>query len=93
MPAHWLAYTKWKGKAIIEAIINMPLVFATFGAWFYLLLAFSPSHAFGNLLDKYFDVRLVFSFAGLVISSVVIYSFAVYGLSFTIGGFQRFRQL
>lgn len=79
--AHWIAYTKWKGKTVVEAIVSMPLVLPPSVLGFYLLLAFSPSHAFGNFLDKYFDVRLVFSFAGLVISSV-IYSlpFMVYPL-------------
>ena len=69
--AHWLAYAKWKGKTIIEAIVSMPLVLPPSVLGFYLLLAFSPSHAFGGFLEKYFDVRLVFSFAGLIIASII----------------------
>jgi molybdate transport system permease protein len=38
---------------------------------FYLLIAFSPENAFGKFLDDYFDIRLVFTFTGLVISSVL----------------------
>jgi len=79
--AHWLAYSKWKGKVVIESIVSMPLVLPPSVLGFYLLLAFSPSHAFGSFLEKYFDVRLVFSFAGLIIASL-IYSlpFMVYPL-------------
>lgn len=79
--AHWLAYTKWRGKTVVEAIVSMPLVLPPSVLGFYLLLAFSPSRAFGHFLEQYFDVRLVFSFAGLVIASI-IYSlpFMVYPL-------------
>ena len=63
-------------------IVSMPWC-CTFGAWFYLLLAFSPSHAFGNLFDKYFDVRLCFLCRSRYLIGYL--QFAVYGLSFTIG--------
>jgi molybdate transport system permease protein len=69
--AYWLAYTKMKGKTIIEAIVSMPLVLPPSVVGFYLLLAFSPSHSFGALMEKYFDVRLVFSFPGLVVASII----------------------
>jgi molybdate transport system permease protein len=38
---------------------------------FYLLLAFSPQNAFGHWLEQWFNIRLAFSFAGLVIGSVI----------------------
>jgi len=69
--AYWLAYTKAKGKTIIEAIVSMPLVLPPSVLGFYLLLAFSPSRSFGKFLENYFDVRLVFSFTGLVIASII----------------------
>jgi molybdate transport system permease protein len=69
--SYWLAYSKAKGKTIIEAIVSMPLVLPPSVLGFYLLLAFSPSHSFGNFLENYFDVRLVFSFTGLIIASVI----------------------
>lgn len=72
--ASWLAYKKSRIKTIIETIISMPLVLPPTVLGFYLLLAFGPSHWFGKFLENYFDVRLVFSFPGLVVASV-IYSF------------------
>ena len=57
--SYWLAYTKMKGKTVIEAIVSMPLVLPPSVLGFYLLLAFSPSHSFGKFLENYFDVRLV----------------------------------
>ncbi|MBE9460295.1 molybdate ABC transporter permease subunit [Dyadobacter subterraneus] len=79
--AYWLAFTKFKGKGIIEAVIGMPLVLPPSVLGFYLLLAFSPSHWFGAWVENILGLRLVFSFPGLVIGSV-IYSlpFMVYPL-------------
>jgi len=69
--AWWLAYKKNNFKTVIEAVVSLPLVLPPSVIGFYLLLAFSPSHAFGNFLEQYFDVRLAFSFPGLVIASVI----------------------
>ncbi|UZD23451.1 molybdate ABC transporter permease subunit [Algoriphagus halophytocola] len=69
--AYWLAFSKAKGKVIIEALVGLPLVLPPSVLGFYLLLAFSPENWFGSFLDQYFDVRLVFSFPGLVIASVI----------------------
>ncbi|MGA9637222.1 molybdate ABC transporter permease subunit [Flavobacterium sp.] len=69
--AYWLAFSKSKLKTIIEAIVSLPLVLPPSVLGFYLLLAFSPENVFGNFLDQYFDTRLVFTFPGLVISSVI----------------------
>lgn len=79
--AYWLAFGKFKGRGIIEAIIGMPLVLPPSVIGFYLLLAFSPSYWFGSWIESMFGLRLVFSFPGLVIASI-LYSlpFMVYPL-------------
>jgi molybdate transport system permease protein len=68
---YWLAYSKFRYKAAIEAFISLPLVLPPSVLGFYLLIAFSPDNAFGTFLDNYFDLRLVFTFQGLVIASVI----------------------
>jgi len=79
--AYWLAFAKFKGRGLVEAIIGMPLVLPPSVLGFYLLLAFSPSYWFGAWIENILGLRLVFSFPGLVIGSV-IYSlpFMVYPL-------------
>ncbi len=72
--AYWLAYSNQRFKIIVEAFVALPIVLPPSVLGFYLLLAFSPENTFGHWLDKYLDVRLVFSFPGLVIASV-LYSF------------------
>lgn len=68
---YWLAYSRFRFKAIIEAIISLPLVLPPSVLGFYLLLAFSPENAFGKFLSEYFNLRLVFTFQGLILASVL----------------------
>jgi len=72
--ANWLSGDKGFFKVIVQAIVSMPLVLPPTVIGFYLLLAFSPANVFGHWLEQWFNVRLVFSFSGLLIASV-IYSF------------------
>jgi molybdate transport system permease protein len=69
--AYWIATTRTRFKPVIETLVSMPLVLPPSVLGFYLLLAFSPQHAFGQWLEQWFQVRLVFSFAGLVVGSVI----------------------
>ena len=68
---YFLSQTRSKFKPIIEAIVSMPLVLPPSVLGFYLLLAFSPKNSFGLWLEENFDIRLVFSFEGLVIASII----------------------
>ena len=68
---YYLSQTKSRFKPIIEAFVSMPLVLPPSVLGFYLLLAFSPKNAFGEFLQEKFDIRLVFSFEGLVIASII----------------------
>ena len=86
--AYWLAYSARKSKYIVETLVNMPLVLPPTVLGFYILVAFSPKYFLGNFLEAYFDLRVVFTFTGLVIGSVI------FSLPFMINpvksGFQNF---
>ena len=69
--SYWLAYTKSKIKPVMETLVSMPLVLPPTVLGFYLLIAFSPSNAFGSWLDDWLGLKLVFSFEGLVIASII----------------------
>ena len=69
--SYWLAYTKSKIKPVIETLVSMPLILPPTVVGFYLLVAFSPSNAFGNWLGEWFGLQLVFSFEGLVFASLI----------------------
>ncbi len=69
--ANWLSFNKTIYKTIAEVIVSMPLVLPPSVIGFYMLIAFSPGNVFGKFLEKNFDIRLVFSFKGLLIASVI----------------------
>ena len=61
-------------KTILITTVSLPLVLPPTVIGFYLLLLLSPNNYIGNLLNETFNLRLVFSFQGLVVGSI-IYSF------------------
>ncbi|HEY4109049.1 molybdate ABC transporter permease subunit [Puia sp.] len=69
--AWWLAYSRRRWKVAVEAVISLPMVLPPSVLGFYLLLAFSPANAFGAFLSRYLDLRLVFTFPGLVMASLI----------------------
>ncbi|EAY27414.1 molybdate ABC transporter permease subunit [Microscilla marina] len=68
--AYWLATTRSRLKPVIETLVSMPLVLPPTVLGFYLLLALSPQSALGGLLEGV-GLRLIFSFEGLVIASML----------------------
>ncbi|WP_315385456.1 molybdate ABC transporter permease subunit [Microvirgula aerodenitrificans] len=69
--ALWLAGSRARWKPVAEALVSMPLVLPPSVLGFYLLLAFSPQSWLGHWLSATFDLRLVFTFEGLVLGSVL----------------------
>lgn len=87
--AYWLAFGRSRLKPIVETLVSMPLVLPPTVLGFYFLIAFSPNQAFGHWLDQWLGIRLVFSFSGLVLASM-IYSlpFMVHPISSGLAGSQ-----
>jgi molybdate transport system permease protein len=69
--AYWLAYTRIKIKPLIEALVSMPMVLPPSVIGYYMLVIYSPRNWFGEWLGRVFDVRLAFSFEGVLIASVI----------------------
>ncbi len=69
--AYWLAYTRSAAKPVIETLVSMPLVLPPTVIGFYMLVAFSPANTFGSWIDNFLGLRLVFSFEGLVVGSLI----------------------
>lgn len=69
--AWWLARTNSRGKAIVEAIVSLPLVLPPTVLGFYLLIALGPHGPVGSLSIALGGKPLAFTFSGLVIGSVL----------------------
>ena len=68
--AWWLARSRWRFKAVVEAVIALPLILPPTVLGFYLLLALGPEGPIGKIVDFFGGSPLAFSFSGLVIGSV-----------------------
>lgn len=88
--AWWLATTRARIKPFVEATVALPLVLPPTVLGFYLLIAFNPSAPLGGFWLSLTGDTLTFSFAGLVIASV-LYSlpFAVQPLQTAFEGVPR----
>lgn len=69
--AWWLSRTRFRGKVVVEAIVALPLVLPPTVLGFYLLLALGPRGPVGHLMEALGSHALAFTFAGLVVGSVL----------------------
>jgi molybdate transport system permease protein len=69
--AYILAYNRFRFKPLVEAFLNMPLVLPPTVLGFYILIVYSPQHLFGSTIEKWFGLRLAFTFEGILIASVL----------------------
>jgi molybdate transport system permease protein len=69
--AWWLASSRFRGKAVFEALVALPLVLPPTVLGFYLLTAMSPRSAPGRLWESATGHRLAFSFGGILLASVL----------------------
>ncbi|MEO5658378.1 MAG: molybdate ABC transporter permease subunit [Polaromonas sp.] len=69
--AWWLARSRSAVKSVVEAIVTLPLVLPPTVLGFYLLMLMGPQGLVGNLTQALGLGLLPFTFAGLVVASVL----------------------
>lgn len=69
--AYWLAFSRFKLKFLVEAVVALPLVLPPTVLGFYILLAIGPLSPLGHLYRRLTGGLLPFSFEGLLIASVL----------------------
>jgi molybdate transport system permease protein len=68
---YFIFFHSRRSKAIFKAVVSMPLVLPPTVLGYYLLIMLRPEGWLGQLSAALFDTRLVFSFPGLVIGSLI----------------------
>jgi molybdate transport system permease protein len=68
---YWLAYGKARWKPLVEAAVALPLVLPPTVLGFYLLVSMAPGTAAGKAFSMVFGHTLAFSFAGLLVGSIL----------------------
>lgn len=78
-----LAWHQFRGKVLAEALLALPLVLPPTVLGFYLLVAMGGNSPLGHWYESLFGHQLTFSFAGLLVASVI------FNLPFAIQPMQR----
>ncbi len=69
--AYWLAFSRWRGKFLVEAVVSLPIVLPPTVLGFYVLVAIGPMSPFGRWYQALTGHGLAFTFEGLVVGSVL----------------------
>ena len=85
--AYWIAFSRWRWKFAVEAIVALPIVLPPTVLGFYVLIALGGRGPIGRWWQAMTGHTLAFTFTGLVIGSV-LYSlpFAVQPLASALSG-------
>ena len=88
--AYWIAYTGWRWKFLVEAVVALPIVLPPTVLGFYLLVLLGPRGFMGRTWQSLTGHSLAFSFEVLVIGSI-LYSlpFAVQPFAASFQGVDR----
>jgi molybdate transport system permease protein len=81
--ARWLAWGRFAGKPVAEAVLALPLVLPPTVLGYYLLVSLGAASPAGQWFQAVFGRTLVFSFEGLLVASVV------FNLPFAVQPMQR----
>jgi len=86
--AYLLTFTNFRGKTWLEALIALPIVLPPTVLGYFMLVLLAPRGFLGSAWSRLFDASLAFSFAGMVIASVI------YSLPFAVQPIQQaFRAM
>lgn len=69
---YFLARSRFRGRWLVEVVVNLPLVLPPVVVGYLLLVCFSPRGPVGTLLADWFGVKVVFTWWGAMLASVVV---------------------
>ena len=69
--AYWIAYSRWRWKFLAEALVALPIVLPPTVLGFYVLVALGSRSPLGRWWQTLTGHTLAFTFAGLVIGSII----------------------
>lgn len=69
--AYWIAFSKWRWKFLVEAIVALPIVLPPTVLGFYVLIALGQRSPLGRFWQAMTGHTLAFTFPALVIGSVL----------------------
>ena len=69
--AHWIAFSPWRGKFLVEAVVALPLVLPPTVLGFYVLMAIGARSPVGRAWTAWTGHGLAFTFEALILASIL----------------------
>ena len=69
--AYWIAFSPWRWKFLVEAVVALPIVLPPTVLGFYVLVALGPRSPVGRWWISLTGHTLAFTFTGLVVGSIL----------------------
>lgn len=69
--AYWLAFSRWRWKFLVEAVVALPLVLPPTVLGFYVLVAIGSQSPVGRVWTAWTGHGLAFTFEALVVASIL----------------------
>jgi molybdate transport system permease protein len=69
--AYWIAFSRWRWKFLVEALVALPIVLPPTVLGFYVLVALGPRSPLGRWWISLTGHTLAFTFSGLVVASIL----------------------
>ncbi|MDP2852939.1 MAG: molybdate ABC transporter permease subunit [Smithellaceae bacterium] len=69
--AYLLAYTRFPGKSLLEALVYLPMALPPTVIGFYLIIVMSPKGFIGHAWESLTGGSLLFTFLGITIASII----------------------
>jgi molybdate transport system permease protein len=69
--AYWIAFSRWRWKFLVEAVVALPIVLPPTVLGFYVLVALGSRSPLGRWWESFTGHTLAFTFTGLVIGSIL----------------------
>jgi molybdate transport system permease protein len=67
-----LARRQFRGKAVLETVINLPLVLPPVVTGYLLLVAFGRNGFIGQFLDRWFGLQIIFTWKAAALASAIM---------------------
>ncbi len=68
----WMSRRRFAGKDVLDAVLLLPMVLPPTVIGYYLIVLIGRNGVFGQYLDKWFGINLIFTWQGAVIAASVV---------------------
>jgi len=66
-----LAFSRWKGKILVESILSLPIILPPTVLGYYFIVALGPNSSIGRFFEDKLGLSLIFSFEGILLGSII----------------------